>query len=68
MASISAKSRSNLSLHECYFNTRALAEALRGNTRIKRFQSRSNDGISDEDIRFLLWALSENLGIERLLL
>ena len=61
------RNRGTTSLHGCRFNTRPLAEALRGNTRIKRFLiSRSDDSITSEDVLFLLRALSENLGIEKL--
>jgi len=49
------RNRGPTSLHGCRFNTRLLAEALRGNIRIKRFPiSRSDDGITSEDILFLL--------------
>jgi hypothetical protein len=54
------------SLHGCRCNTQPLAEALNRNTHIKRFQCRSDDGITDEDVLVLLWALAGNLDIEEL--
>ena len=43
----------------CHFNTRALAEALRGNSRIKIFESR--DDVSNEDALFLFRATRKTL-------
>ena len=54
------------SLKWCHFNTRPLAEALRGNTRTKEFGLYFSHRISEEELHFLLQALAENLGIEDL--
>ena len=63
------------SLQSCCFNTQLLADALRGNTRIKRFRCQCDHRLTDENVSFtddnflfLLRALAENLGIEKLVL
>ena len=59
------RNRGPTSLEQCHFNARPLAEALRGNTRIKHLVSRLGV-ISAKELRFLLQALAENLCIEEL--
>jgi hypothetical protein len=58
--------RGPTSLLACRFNMEPLAEALYGNTHIKYFISRFDNGFTDEDFLFLVWGLVGNLGIEYL--
>jgi hypothetical protein len=60
------RNRGPTTLHGCRFNMRPFAEALRGNTRIKQFGSGSDVSITDGVVLFLLQALAENIGIEKL--
>ena len=57
------RDRGPTSLIACRFNTQPLAEALRGNTHIKYFRSRYDDGFTAEDFLLLLRGLAGNLGI-----
>ena len=65
------RNRGPTSLIMCPFNTRSLAEALNGNSRIKvccigSFGNRNTKRKIGEDVLFLLGALSKNLGIKEL--
>jgi hypothetical protein len=58
------RNRGPTSLSQCHFSTRPLAEALRGNTRIKQLSISLQ--ITGEELPFLMQALVKNLGIEEI--
>jgi hypothetical protein len=62
------RNRGPTSLYGCRFNMRPFAEALRGNARIKQFDTLSRERITEGDGVFLLRALAKNLGIKALIL